>query len=553
MSASNGPLPIPASFPVQWPDPAMESLYWTWDQVHFPHPVTPLTATLETPAFTEGASRGLQAISIPLNFRQLSANGYVYLCMEFLEETTEFPPPWWPRVEAEFLRRLPTLTQTWEQEYLPEVQAANRRLLDFDSGGASPPELLAFIDETRRLRARMWDLHMQVVIPVTGAASRFAEVYEQLLGKPSGNEPYLLLQGFENKTVESGKALWRLSRRALAAPAVAKLIAETPVAELPDALQGTAGGRAFWEELQRYLDEYGWRSDAFELSDPAWAEDPAILLATLQDFLDAPDDADPALKERLCREERERLTQETLARLDGHEAKPIFQMLLGVAQQYLPIQENHNFYIDQMNTVLTRRPLLELGRRLAAAGAVADRDDVFYLTYEELRPAIVEPKSRGWPALVAERRAERERWATVVPPRELGTPLPESVRDNPITSAFFGRRPEPSRDPKVITGTGASAGTVTATARIVRTLAEAHKLQPGDVLVCEMTMPAWTPLFATVAAVVADSGGTLSHCAIVAREYRIPCVVGTYVGTQVLKDGQRITVDGAQGIVRIES
>jgi phosphohistidine swiveling domain-containing protein len=550
---SETPLPIPASFPVHWPDPALESLYWTWDQVHYPHPVTPLTATLETPAFIEGASFGFQAIGIPLNFRHFTANGYIYLAMEFLEETLEFPPPWWGRVEAEFMRRLPVLTQTWEQEYLPEVQATNRRLRDFDYAGAGTPELLAFIDETRRLRTRMWDIHMQVVIPVMGAASRFAEVYEQLLGKPSGNEPYLLLQGFENKTVESGRALWRLSRRALAAPSVAKLIAETPIEEQPDALRGSAEGRAFWEELQRYIEEYGWRSDAFDLSDPAWAEDPAVPLAALQDFLDAPDDADPALKEELCREERERLTQETLARLDGHQAKPIFQMMLGVAQQYLPIQENHNFYIDQMNTVLTRRPLLELGRRLAAAGAVTGRDDIFYLTYEELRPAIAQPKSPGWRALVDERRAERKRWAGVVPPRELGTPLPESVRDNPITSSFFGRRPEPSQDPKVITGTGASAGTITATARVVRTLAEAHKLQPGDVLVCEMTMPAWTPLFATVAAVVADSGGVLSHCAIVAREYRIPCVVGTYVGTQVLKDGQRITVDGAQGIVRIES
>ncbi len=407
MSASNGPLPIPTSFPVQWPDPAMESLYWTWDQVHFPHPVTPLTSSIETPSFTEGASRGFQAISIPLTFRHFVANGYVYLCMEFLEETTEFPPPWWPRVEAEFLRRLPVLTQTWEQEYLPEVQAANRRLLDFDYAGAGTPELLAFIDETRRLRARMWDLHMQAVIPVIGAASRFAEVYEQLLGKPSGNEPYLLLQGFENKTVESGKALWNLSRRALAAPAVAKLIGETPLEELPDALHGSAEGRAFWRDFQCYLEEYGWRSDAFDLSDPAWAEDPAIPLAALRDFLEAPDEADPALKEELCREERERLVQETQARLDGHEAKPIFQMMLGAAQQYLPIQENHNFYIDQMNTVLTRRPLLELGRRLAAAGAVADHDDVFYLTYEELRPAIARPKSRDWPALVDERRRAR--------------------------------------------------------------------------------------------------------------------------------------------------
>ncbi len=553
MSASNAPLRIPASFPVQWPDPAMESLYWTWDQEHFPHPVTPLTATMESPAFAEGASRGFQAVGIPMNLRHFTANGYTYLSMEFLEETLTFPPPWWPRVEAEFLRRAPVLRQTWEQEYLPEVQAVNRRLLDFDYAGAGTPELLSFIDQTRQLRARMWDIHMQAVIPVIGAARRFAEVYEQLLGKPAGNEPYLLLQGFENKTVESGKALWQLSRRALAVPAVAKLIAETPLAQLPKALQGSAEGRAFWEEFQRYLEEYGRRSDAFELSDPAWAEDPAVPLAALQDYLEAPDHADPALKERLCSEERERLLEETLARLDGHEAKPIFQMMLGVSQQYLPIQENHNFYIDQMNTVLTRRPLLELARRLAAAGVIADRDEVFYLTYEELRPAIVEPKPRDWEALVAERRAERARWAAVVPPRELGTPLPEVLRDNPITSSFFGKRPEPSQDPKVITGTGASGGTITATARIVRTLAEAHKLQPGDVLVCEMTMPAWTPLFATVSAVVADSGGVLSHCAIVAREYRIPCVVGTHVGTQALKDGQRITVDGAQGIVRIES
>ena len=162
------------------------------------------------------------------------------------------------------------------------------------------------------------------------------------------------------------------------------------------------------------------------------------------------------------------------------------------------------------------------------------------------------PAARDWAALVSERRAERERWAAVVPPRELGTQPPQAVRENPITAVFFGTPPEPSQDPKVINGIGASAGTVTATVRVVRSLSEAGKLQPGDVLVCEMTMPAWTPLFASVSAVVADSGGVLSHCAIVAREYRIPCVVGTRVGTQVLKDGQRITVDGAQGVVRIE-
>jgi pyruvate,water dikinase len=552
MSEPEQPIPIPESFPFEWPDPGLEAHFWTWDQVHQPHPVTPLTATYESPAMSEGSSRGFQALAMPMNFASTQINGYIYSSMQLLEPATSFPPPWWPNVEAEFMRRLPVLTQTWENEYLPEVQAENQRLRSQDFGSLSLDALLAFIDETHERRKRMWDVHMQVVMPVMGVASRFAETYEQLLGKPGG-EPYLLLQGFENKSLESGKALWDLSRRALARPAVAKTIADTPREDVRAVLQGTPEGREFWEELQQFLEVYGWRSDAFELADAAWIEDPSIPLSALRDYLGAPEDADPALKEQACVEEREELLQDVLSRLDGNPGKPIFDLMLPVAQQYLPIQENHNFYIDQMNTVLQRWPLLELGRRLVAANAIAQRDDVFYLRYDELASAANGPKSRDWAALVEERRAERERWSAVVPPRELGTPPPLSMRENPLTKAFFGSKPEASKDPKIINGVGASAGTVTATARVVRTLAEAHKLQPGDILVCEMTMPAWTPLFATVKAVVADSGGVLSHCAIVAREYRIPCVVGTYIGTQVIKDGQRITVDGAQGIVRIES
>jgi pyruvate,water dikinase len=93
---------------------------------------------------------------------------------------------------------------------------------------------------------------------------------------------------------------------------------------------------------------------------------------------------------------------------------------------------------------------------------------------------------------------------------------------------MFGLVPiEPSTDPDVIRGIAASPGTVQGTARVVRTLEEASKLQQGDVMVCEMTVPTWVPLFATVSGMVADSGGVLSHCAIVAREFRLPAVVGT--------------------------
>jgi pyruvate,water dikinase len=112
---------------------------------------------------------------------------------------------------------------------------------------------------------------------------------------------------------------------------------------------------------------------------------------------------------------------------------------------------------------------------------------------------------------------------------------------------------EPSTDPDVIRGVAASPGTVQGTARVVRTLEEASKLRRGDIMVCEMTVPTWVPLFATVSGVVADSGGVLSHCAIVAREFRLPAVVGTHVGTTLIRDGMTVTIDGAKGLVRIDS
>ena len=116
---------------------------------------------------------------------------------------------------------------------------------------------------------------------------------------------------------------------------------------------------------------------------------------------------------------------------------------------------------------------------------------------------------------------------------------------------FFGMPPAPAENPDELAGSPGSAGTVRGPARIVRSIAEADRIQPGDVLVAETTAPPWTPLFATVAAVVTDTGGALSHCAVVAREYGIPAVVGVGIATQAIADGQMVEVDGNAGIVRL--
>ncbi|MSS71261.1 MAG: hypothetical protein EXS64_07210 [Candidatus Latescibacteria bacterium] len=116
---------------------------------------------------------------------------------------------------------------------------------------------------------------------------------------------------------------------------------------------------------------------------------------------------------------------------------------------------------------------------------------------------------------------------------------------------FFGGPPRASEDPGVLNGYAGSPGKVRGPARVIRSLAEAGKLKRGDVLVAETTAPPWTPLFATAAAIVTDTGGILSHCAVVAREYRIPAVVGVGRATAVIRDDQILEVDGDAGVVRI--
>ena len=222
-----------------------------------------------------------------------------------------------------------------------------------------------------------------------------------------------------------------------------------------------------------------------------------------------------------------------------------------LAQQYVPIAEDHNFTIDQKAHTVLRHGIQQLGGRLVADGILHAREDVFYLRLDE-----IEAVANGNPAVAQQadvpgRRAERRRQAQLNAPLELGTPPPPEMPPDPLITKFFGYEPGSTSDGTTITGAACSAGVVEGTARVVMSLDQADKLAPGDILVCPMTMPAWTALFGIAAAVVADAGGVLSHCAIVAREYGLPCVAGTKVGTALIKDGMRVRVDGGAGTVEI--
>jgi pyruvate,water dikinase len=317
-------------------------------------------------------------------------------------------------------------------------------------------------------------------------------------------------------------------------------------------LRGSAAAREFVSDLNAYLEEFGWRTDSiYELAKPAWREDPRIPLGTIKGYLNMGDEASPDIIYNQAVQRREHLLANARRKIAGDPATlRRFNEMYDAASSCMPIIEDHNHWIDQMGDIVMRYPSLDLGRRLVAKSSIGAVDDVFMLRVDEIKAGMQTGKNLR--ATVAERRRDMERFATATPPPVIGEPVFYGDPIEDVLGRFFGAPVKASEDASVVNGVGASPGIARGPAKIVRTLEEASKLRKGDVMVCEMTLPPWTPLFSTVSAVVADTGGILCHCAIVARECQLPCVVGTMVGTTVLKDGQIVTVDGTHGFVRIE-
>ena len=286
------------------------------------------------------------------------------------------------------------------------------------------------------------------------------------------------------------------------------------------------------------------------VSAPSWIEDPTPLIAALQDAVTQPE-RDPEAELAALAEERERLTAEARGRLaDFPEAvQGQFEFLLDAARQGTVLQEDHNYWIDTQVIYEVRQVVLEMGRRLATNGGLESAEDVFQLRVEELGDLSADLR-----AVVADRKVEMEAFRRVASPPVIGSLPPGAPPDDPISRAvikMFGGRPKESVSPDVFYGMPGSPGVARGRVRILRSLADGDVLEHGEVLVAETTAPPWTPLFGRAAAIVTDAGGILSHCAVVAREYSIPAVVGTLRATSVLRDGQLIEVDGTNGSIRI--
>ncbi|MEO7396337.1 MAG: PEP/pyruvate-binding domain-containing protein [Candidatus Limnocylindria bacterium] len=224
-----------------------------------------------------------------------------------------------------------------------------------------------------------------------------------------------------------------------------------------------------------------------------------------------------------------------------------FRKLLADTQHLASLREEQ-VPVLTISWPVMRRAVLRIGESLVARGVIADPDDVFFLTHDEVLSAL---KGNGLSATVniAERRARREEQGELIAPLIVGRMTGMMKRLWEMMPRLVGAVPS---DRALVSGTPASAGRATGLVRVVRGAQDFDQLQRGEILVAPLTAPAWTPLFTRAAAVVTDVGSLASHASIIAREYGIPAVVGCGDATARLRTGMRVTVDGSTGNVEHE-
>jgi pyruvate,water dikinase len=572
-SAPGQLVPTPPDFPVTWDDPQDAKITWlTVPQYKTP---IPLLIYAVVKAFMEGGNAGLEKAALPFQARMIRINSFAYLGMApkgappeavmkaigFLSRTApgmfnmmmgKMGDGMSKQQEAALNPIVERFDEYWNDELLPEIKQHIAYFESSDLRGMSLDQLRAHLAEVLKRTDRIGGLHHEALMPMLFAMSQFEEFYCELFEGATSLDALRLTQGFDNLTVKSDRTLWELSRTARANPEVYKVLSGFAASEIIPALEKSPAAQSFLADLRGWLKQYGQRlNSAFALSEQSWIEDPTPAIQNLQAYITLPD-RQPEMES--AANERESAVAEARARLAGY-PQPIvarFESLLKAAQVAAIVHEDHNVWIDQRFFYHVRRICMEFGARLAQAGVLEKADDVFYLTPEELQNS----RDTSVKDLIQERKVELERFSQITPPPMLGTAPPFELTNagSMVRAIFKGEMAQSNggqSEASMVKGLAGSAGIIRGTARVIHSLTEASKLQPGDILVTAFTEPPWTPLFATAGAVVTDQGGVLSHTAVVAREYRIPAVVGTGSATSIFQDGQLIEVDGNTGIVRV--
>ena len=535
-------LPEPeAAMPTDWTVPEPTAMYVRASIVEqLPDPLSPLFADMIDGAVT----RSLQSL-----FRELlqedvirerdvgltTVNGYAY----YRYTRSGMGRLMWKSPPA-FRMLLNGGTQDrWRSYSHPRYRRIVSDWTARDISKLSTDELLAGVQELVDAAAEYYTA-VQTIIPVAATSEvLFTWCYDSVVRTKDDPPAPVFLLGYDSAPIRAEKSLYDLATWTRSHPELAEsLLALPPQTFLETAAESQDPLWHEWQtRFQAHLAGYGHVVYNLDFINPVPADDPVPLLETLRFFVSGKG-VDPYERQQRSAARREEATAAVLTRLDAVRAMPI-RRLLRWAQRVAPVREDALADVGLAWPQL-RRMLAEIGRRLQQAGVINEPDEVYWLRRKEIEDGV------GNLAEQVEQRKQLWRGQLRATPPQL---LPKGSWGD----MFRNWMPAASEDQTgdLIKGTGASAGTITAPARVLGGPQDFGSMQPGDVLVASITTPAWTSLFAMASAVVTDIGGPLSHSSIVAREYGIPAVLGTAVATRRIRSGQLIKVDGDAGTVRL--
>ena len=550
--------------PTAWTVPDPEGFYYRSSIVELlPNPLSPLFAGLCRPAIAEATNDILQLVmgfderaEDWLDFPTINGYGYYHMrnMGRVLFGSITSISSLFRALYGMFAGDL--VDVIWRQEYHPRYAGLVRQWQEKSIGALPAGELVAGIKELLAEGTRYYTSVQAVMPTAMMSESALTSFYDRFVKREDDPPIVTFMLGFDSLPIQAEQSLYDLALWSQEHATLAQALAATSAAQLAELYgngQPLKGAEpAEWDEwrsrFHTHLDHYGHMIYDLDFVNAVPNDDPAPLIETLKYHMQG-QSVDPHRRQAESVARREAATQATLARLDPIRRR-MFRKLLHWAQSTAPAREDALADLG-LAWPLMRQMAFELGRRLAAAGAVEQAGDVFWLEAGELQRAATqldagETDLGDFTDRIGQRRALMAAQRRVTPP----SILPKGAR-------FFGfdfEKYMPAKAAETQTGTtiegvGASPGQVTATARVLRGPEDFGKMQPGDILVAGITTPAWTPLFAMASAVVTDVGGPLSHGSIVAREYRIPAVLGTGIATKRIQSGQRLHVDGSAGRV----
>jgi phosphohistidine swiveling domain-containing protein len=544
--------------PIEWSGEDEKKLHFWFDDLHCPQPVSPMWFDVGGWWLTCGYMFRRFGVPFGKDWAGKNVGGYVMSAVVPRDPREEAElAPYYNMVMPVYADRF---LHWWKTRYLPEIEHNFDFLDTFPMETASLAELMILLEDALDIQERHFRLHWILNMAQFQTSIEFQRVFNELIGEQHAALTGSILTSDEDRNWDSVRALWRLKETIRSSAALRTDFSHDRADAVLKALGTSAEGRNLLQRIDGWKTEFGNKSMyTHEYLSKTWKEDPTPIVEALRGYLAT--DYDYETDVTRLRENRAAATAEMWRLFPADKPqtdRDRLQTSLDLALKMTPLTPDHHFYMDQGTYARVRLVFIAIGHKLVMDGVLAEADDILFLLYHELRVISANHAAFDARALTSQRRTERTAAMAKRPRFWAGTITNWSFNDEPYKRGIWGwpevytREKEAARLAKTtLRGLGASAGVVEGLARLVQTPEQFDQVQKGEILVCQMTNPAWVVLFTKIGGLITDAGGTLSHPAVVSREFGIPAVVGTGFATQRISTGQRVRVNGAAGIIEI--